>query len=115
MNKPINFEKIDRTDFEMEGHSFYFDFDNMQNYKDRNWIWIFCNGPILGDYCVLFELKWEHNCYSMKKCVLGAGDAGDWIFQDKHLNKDFLKTKDEFSDYIKQIIEKEIEYGTFKN
>ena len=82
MKRPENFETIDRVDFNIEGYDFYFDVDNLQNKKQSSWLWVFCNGQILGDYCVKFELKWEHNCFSMKKCVLGEGDTGDYIFQD---------------------------------
>lgn len=115
MKRPVNFETINSADFEMEGHSFYFDFDNMQNYEHRNWVWVFCNGPILGDYCVLFELKWEMNCYSMKRCVLGAGDAGDYLFQDNLLTADMARTKDAFIGHFSKVINKAIRLNKFKN
>lgn len=115
MKKPENFAKIDRVDFEMDGYSFYFDFDNLQNYEDRNWIWVFCNGEILGDYCIKFELKWEHNCYSMKRCVVGEGTVGDWIFQDNLLTTDMVKTKDIFVNHMSKVIKKAITLNKFKN
>ena len=115
MKRPVNFETIDRIDFELMGHSFYTDLDALQNKKESSWVWVFPNGGILGDYVVLFEIKWEHDCYSMKKCVLGEGTTGDYIFQDNHLNKDVLKTKDEFVSYIKRVIENEMRVGTFQN
>ena len=80
MKRPVNFETIDRVDFEIHGHSFYTDLDQLQNKEKSSWIWIFPNGGILGDYVVLFELKWEHDCYSMKKCILGEGNTGNYIF-----------------------------------
>lgn len=115
MRRPVNFEKIDRVDFELLGNSFYTDLDSLQNKKESSWVWVFCNGQILGDYAILFEFKWEHNCYSMKKCVLGEGTTGDYIFQDNLLNKDVVKTKNEFVSYISRAVVNEIKAGQFEN
>ena len=115
MKRPVNFETIDRTDFEIMGNSFYTDLDNLQNKQKSSWVWVFPNGSILGDYVVLFEMKWEHNCYSMKKCVLGEGTTGDYIFQDHWINKNVIETKDRFVRYIASKIEAEINAGTFQN
>jgi hypothetical protein len=78
-------------------------------------VWVFPNGGILGDYVVLFELKWEHECYSMKKCILGEGNTGDYIFQDHLLSSDMIQTKDEFVSHIKWMIKEEMRLGTFQN
>ena len=115
MRRPKNFETIDAVDFEIHGHNFHTDLDQLQNKEKSNWVWVFPNGGILGDYVVLFELKWEHDCYSMKRCILGEGNTGNYIFQDNYLNKDILKTKDEFVSYIKRVIENEMRVGTFQN
>jgi hypothetical protein len=115
MKRPVNFETIDRVDFELLGNSFYTDLDNLQNKKESSWVWAFCNGHALGDYAILFELKWEHDCYSMKKCVLGEGTTGDYIFQDNLLLQDWIKTKDTFVSHIAKIIADEIGVGTFQN
>ncbi len=115
MKRPENFENIDRVDFDIDGHSFYFDVDNLQNKKQSSWLWVFCNGQILGDYCVKFELKWEHNCFSMKKCVLGEGDTGEYIFQDNLLTTDMAKTRDEFIIHMGKFIAKSISLMKFAN
>jgi len=115
MKRPVNFETIDAVDFEMMGNSFYTDLDNLQNKKESSWVWVFCNGQILGDYAILFELKWEHNCYSMKKCVLGEGTTGDYIFQDNLLTTDMVKTKDIFTTHIRKVISKAIVLMKFQN
>lgn len=115
MKRPVNFETIDRIDFELMGHSFYTDLDALQNKKESSWVWVFPNGGILGDYVVLFEMKWEHDCYSMKKCVLGEGTTGDYIFQDKLIQKGFVTSKDECVNHMKWIIGQEINAGTFQN
>ena len=115
MKRPVNFETIDAMDFEIDEHSFYIDLDKLQNKEKNSWVWVFPNGGILGDYVVLFELKWEHDCYSMKRCILGEGNTGNYIFQDNYLNKDVLKTKDEFVSYIKRVVVSEISAGTFQN
>ncbi len=115
MKRPENFENIDGEDFDIDGHHFYFDVDNLQNKKESSWVWIFCNGQILGDYCVKFELKWEHNCFSMKKCVLGEGDTGEYIFQDNLLTTDMAKTKDIFVYCMSKYIKKSIGLGKFQN
>jgi hypothetical protein len=115
MKRPVNFEKIDAVDFEMLGNYFYTDLDNLQNKKESSWVWVFCNGQILGDYAILFEFKWEHDCYSMKKCVLGEGTTGDYIFQDNWISEKWIKTKDECIEYIKRLISSEIKVGVFKN
>ncbi len=115
MKRPVNFETIDAVDFEMLGNYFYTDLDNLQNKKESSWVWVFCNGQILGDYAILFELKWEHNCYSMKKCVLGEGTTGDYIFQDNLLTTDMVKTKDIFTTHISKVISKAIGLMKFQN
>ena len=115
MKRPVNFETIDSVDFEINGVPFYTDLDNLQNKKETSWVWVFCNGQLLGDYAVLFELKWEHDCYSMKKCVLGEGTIGDYIFQDNWISTKWIKTKDEFVEYIKRLIISEIKVGNFQN
>lgn len=115
MKRPVNFDKIDSIDFEMLGNSFYFDLDQQNDKNESSWVWVFCNGQILGDYAILFELKWEHNCYSMKKCVLGEGTMGDYIFQDNWISTKWIKTKDEFVEYIKRLITSEIKVGNFQN
>ena len=115
MKRPVNFETIDAVDFEIHGHSFYIDLDQLQNKEKSSWVWVFPNGGILGDYVVLFELKWEHDCYSMKKCVLGEGTTGDYIFQDNWISEKWIKTKDECIEYIKRLISSEIKVGVFKN
>jgi len=115
MKRPENFETIDAVDFEMMGNSFYTDLDNLQNKKQSSWLWVFCNGQILGDYAILFELKWEHDCYSMKKCVLGEGTTGEYIFQDNLLTTDMVKTKDIFTTHIGKVISKAIGLMKFQN
>jgi hypothetical protein len=115
MKRPVNFETIDKTDFETMGISFYIDLDRLQNKEQSSWIWVFPNGGGLGDYVVLFELKWEHDCFSMKKCVMGEGTTGDYIFQDNWLKPNFLKTKNEFVSYMAKTIADEIRVGTFQN
>ena len=115
MKRPVNFETIDRIDFELMGHSFCTDLDDLQNKKESSWLWVMPSGSILGDYVVLFELKWEHDCYSMKKCVLGEGNTGNYIFQDNWLRRDIIKTKDDFINHIQSTIEQEMRVGTFQN
>jgi hypothetical protein len=115
MKRPENFQKIDRVDFELEGYQFYFDFDNLQNKKQSNWVWVFCNGPLLGDYCVKFEFNWEMDCFSMKKCVLGEGDMGEYIFQDNLLTTDVVKTKDTFVINMGNFIQESISLMKFAN
>jgi len=115
MKRPENFEKINKVDFELYGYNFYFEIDNLQNKKESTWVWVFCNGELLGDYCVKFELKWEHNCFSMKKCVLGEGDTGEYIFQDNLLTADMAKTKNTFITQMSKFIQKSIILNKFKN
>ena len=115
MKRPVNFDTIDNTHFQLFSNNFYTDLDTMNNRKEYSWVWTFCNGSLLGDYVVLFQFKWEHDCYSMKKCVLGEGTTGDYIFQDHWINKNMIETKDGFVLHIKQTIEKEILVGNFQN
>jgi hypothetical protein len=115
MKRPTNFEKIDNTDFDTMGISFSIDLDRLQNKEQSSWIWVFPHGGGLGDYVVLFELKWEHDCCSMKKCILGEGNTGNYIFQDNLLKTDIVKTKDTFVSHIAKTIADEIRVGTFQN
>ena len=115
MKRPVNFETIDAIDFDTMGISFHTDLDQLQNKEKNSWVWVFPHGGGLGDYVVLFELKWEHDCYSMKKCVMGEGTTGDYIFQDCLLKPNFVKTKNFFVEYIANCISTEIRMGTFQN
>lgn len=115
MKRPINFETIDGHDFYIEGHNLYIDIDSKQNKPKLSWVWVFCNGPLLGDYAILFEMKWEHDCMSMKKCVLGEGTTGNWIFQDNLITENIIKTKDAFLSFIEKIIDNRIQSSTFVN
>ena len=115
MKRPVNFETIDAVDFDTMGISFYTDLDGLQNKEKSSWIWVFPHGGGLGDYVVLFELKWEHDCYSMKKCVMGEGTTGDYIFQDNFLSTKWIKTKDTFVSHMAKTIADEIRVGTFQN
>ena len=115
MKRPVNFETIDKTDFELMGISFYTDLDTMQNKETHSWIWVFPNGGMLGDYVVLFEMKWEHNCYSMRKCILGEGTTGEYIFEDKLIEPGHITSKDEFVNHMKWVMGQEIRVGTFQN
>ena len=51
----------------------------------------------------------------MKKCVLGEGNTGNYIFQDHLLSSDMMQTKDEFVAHIKWIIGEEMRVGNFQN
>ena len=115
MKRPVNFERIDSEDFELMEHSFCIDVDRLQNKKESSWLWVMPSGSILGDYVVLFELKWEHDCYSMKRCILGEGNTGNYLFQDHWISKEIIKTKDDFVNHIQSTIEKEMSVGTFQN
>jgi hypothetical protein len=115
MKRPVNFETIDAIDFDTMGISFHTDLDGLQNKEKSSWVWVFPHGGGLGDYVVLFELKWEHDCYSMKKCILGEGNTGNYIFQDNLLKTDIVKTKDTFVSHIAKTIADEIRVGTFQN
>ena len=115
MKRPVNFERIDRIDFEIFGNSFYTDLDQLNDKNENSWVWVFCNGQVLGDYAILFEMKWEHDCYSMKKCVLGEGTTGDYIFQDNLISNNTVKTKDRFFEHTTELIKNEILIGTFQN
>jgi hypothetical protein len=115
MRRPVNFETIDAVDFDVMGISFHTDLDQLQNKEKNSWVWVFPHGGGLGDYVVLFELKWEHDCYSMKKCILGEGNTGNYIFQDDLIHPKWMKTKDTFIQYISKCISNEIKDGTFQN
>lgn len=115
MNRPVNFETIDGSDFEIHNQHCYFDFDSMIDKQKHSRVWIFCNGGMFGDYCVMFDLKWEHNCYSMKRCVLGEGETGDWIFQDNYISNEWIKTKDKFASHIIDVVKKAVELKKFEN
>jgi len=115
MKRPENFEKVDDWKFPLFGTTFYTQVDKQQNKENHSWLWVFCNGSILGDYAILFELKWEHECFSMKKCVLGEGTTGEYIFQDNLLERHKVKTKDAFTDYIVAVIAKVVGLKHFAN
>jgi hypothetical protein len=51
----------------------------------------------------------------MKKCVLGEGSTGNYIFQDHLLSSDMMQTKDEFVSHIARTIADEMSVGTFQN
>jgi hypothetical protein len=51
----------------------------------------------------------------MKKCILGEGNTGNYIFQDHLLSSDMMQTKDEFVSHIARTIADEMNVGTFQN
>jgi hypothetical protein len=51
----------------------------------------------------------------MKKCVLGEGTTGEYIFQDNLLERHKVKTKDAFTDYIVAVIAKVVGLKHFAN
>jgi hypothetical protein len=51
----------------------------------------------------------------MKKCILGEGNTGNYIFQDNWLKRDIIKTKDDFVSHIARTIADEMNVGTFQN
>jgi hypothetical protein len=51
----------------------------------------------------------------MKKCVLGEGTTGEYIFQDNLLTTDMIKTKDIFTTHISKVISKAIGLMKFQN
>jgi hypothetical protein len=51
----------------------------------------------------------------MKKCVMGEGTTGDYIFQDNFLSTKWIKTKDTFVSHMAKTIADEIRVGTFQN
>jgi hypothetical protein len=51
----------------------------------------------------------------MKKCVLGEGTTGDYIFQDNWISTKWIKTKNQFVEYISRLIMSEVKVGTFQN
>jgi hypothetical protein len=51
----------------------------------------------------------------MKKCILGEGNTGNYIFQDNWLRRDIIKTKDDFINHIQLAIEEQMGRGTFQN
>jgi hypothetical protein len=51
----------------------------------------------------------------MKKCILGEGNTGNYIFQDNWLKRDIIKSKDTFVSHIAKTITDEMNVGTFQN
>jgi hypothetical protein len=51
----------------------------------------------------------------MKKCVLGEGDMGEYIFQDNLLTTDVVKTKDTFVINMGNFIQESISLMKFAN
>ena len=72
-------------------------------------------GGLLGEYVVRFQFDWENKKYDMRKCVIGAGSAGEDIGNNLTLPIIKAKTMDSFVSFIKEIIGTEIIKDTFKN
>jgi len=51
----------------------------------------------------------------MKKCVLGEGDTGEYIFQDNLLTSDMVISKYTFVIHMSKFIQKAITLNKFKN
>jgi hypothetical protein len=51
----------------------------------------------------------------MKKCVLGEGDIGEYIFQDNLLSTDMVTSKNTFIIQMGKFIQKAITLNKFKN
>ena len=81
-------------------------------------IWIFDNvrgNGIQGEYCTLMSIDWQTNSFDLRKCQLGQGLTGIDIHNKLTLPIRRCKTKDEFVNFVTELIENEAMKGTYKN
>jgi hypothetical protein len=101
MKVPQNFNNIDRLKFSIDTYTFYLEPDGYVNGS----VWVFPEAAS-ADMCLLFDIDWDINKFSVKKCKLGDGTWGDYVIIDEPLQKKNLITKTTFiNNFIKVIVE----------
>lgn len=114
--RPVeNFRKIHESEVATPaGNQFFFEVGTGSD----NAIWVFDNvrgSGIQGDYCTLMTIDWENNSFNLRKCVLGKGEDGQNIHEGLTLPIHRCKTKDEFVNFVTELIENEAIKITYKN
>jgi len=101
MKVPKNFSNIDRLKFSIDTYTFYLEPDGYVNGS----AWVFPFGES-ADMCLLFEIDWAINKFSVKRCILGDGTNGDYVILSEPLEKKNVITKTTFvNNFIKVIVE----------
>jgi hypothetical protein len=101
MKVPQNFTNIDRLKFSIDTYTFYLEPDGDVN----GFVWVF---PVAtsADMCLLFEIDWAINKFSVKRCILGDGTHGDYVILSEPLEKKNVITKTTFiNKFIKETVE----------
>jgi hypothetical protein len=114
--RPIqNFEKLHETKVTTQkGNPFLFEIgkESIPNIG----VWIFDNlnnGGIQGQYCTHIRIDWQTNSFDLRKCKLGEGLIGEDIHKKLTLPIRRCKTKDEFINFVTDLIENEAMKGTY--
>lgn len=114
--KPVqNFRKLHESEIVTEyGNKLFIEVGS----DDTNSIWIFDNERGRGiqeQYCTLMTIDWQTNQFHLRKCLLGEGFTGENIHVGLTLPIRRCKTKDEFVNFVSELIENEVMIGTYKN
>jgi hypothetical protein len=101
MKVPQNFSNIDRLRFSIDMYEFYLEPDGYVNGS----VWVFPQA-VSADMCLLFEIDWDINKFSVKRCILGDGTNGDYVIFAEPLEKKNVITKTTFiNKFIKETVE----------
>lgn len=109
MKQPQNFDTIDHKHFTTkDGSTFGIEISN--NTMDGT-VFVFYddNDERMADNCLLFDINWEKNLFSIKECPRGRGSMGNWIEANKHFGKEWAMTSNNFIDFLNKQTEKFID------
>jgi hypothetical protein len=105
MKVPQNFSRIHKSKFSIDGidtYTFYLEPDN-GNFVGSAWVFPQWES---ADMCLLFEIDWAMNKFSVKRCIIGDGTNGDYVILSEPIQKKNVITKTTFiNKFIKETVE----------
>lgn len=98
MKIPENFNKLDELKFDFNEFQFHIQVD----WTYDGYIWIF---PTYDRDCLWFQIDWNQNKYTVRKCKKGNGTDGDDIIYHESIPKGCVASMNTFIDlFIKETI-----------
>jgi hypothetical protein len=98
MNIPINFDKIDGTEFNFDGSDYSIQTDHLE----KGDVWVYdCTSR---RYPLCFDIDWKKETYALIKCAPGDGRNGTVLATDSLLMTHLMRDADSFISFLKDTI-----------
>ena len=102
MKLPENFKKIDQEKFSIGAYNFYLEQDETYN----GYVFVFPGAGNSLEHCLWFQIDWNQNKYSVRKCELGLGTAGSDLILDEPFQRKLVITKTTFiNNFIRETVD----------